>query len=372
MPVDPGVGERLARRVSALYEAAEVALLRRVAAALADGEDSPGWVLDKLTKLEWLRQTMRPEVTALTAAADAAVWDVIREAWGLGRDSAVRDIGDLIDEVRLPPGTEAAIALMARETLGIIRPVGPALLRGALDLYQRVAAQASATVLLGGATRVDAAQDALDSLTRHGIRVFVDRAGRHWEGASYVEMAVRTGAGNAAIEGHVEQLRGAGLDLVMVSDHPRECKLCRPWEGKVLSLGGPTGRLEVPSSTGPGTIRVDVVATLDRARAAGFQHPNCRHAVSAFIPGASRPATGTRDTEERYEEGQHQRYLERGIREWKRREALAITPDAQRYTRAKVREWQARLREHLATTEGLTRSPRREQIERRGERPRAR
>lgn len=373
MPVDPGLGEVLARRVSQLYEAAEVSLLRRVSAALASGIDSPSWAVEKLARLDVLRRSMRTEVDDLTRAADAEVWSVIRDAWGAGRRSALEDLERLErTPPRTPPSVEAGLSRIAEETLGIIRPVGPALLRGAVDLYQRVAAQASATVLLGGDTRLGAAQDALDSLTRRGVRTFVDRSGRTWEGASYVEMAVRTGSGHAAVQGHVDQLQTAGIDLVFVTDHPRECPLCRPWEGKVLSLGsGPTGRLELPSVRGSGTVVVDVAGTLDRARSAGFQHPNCRHAVSAYLPGASRPATKTKDTDERYAEGQYQRYLERGIREWKRRESVAITPDAQRYTRAKVREWQSRLRQHLDETEGLTRSPSREQIGTRS-RPRAR
>lgn len=41
-------------------------------------------------------------------------------------------------------------------------------------------------------------------------------------------MAVRTSIARAAIEAHTRTLTEAGLDLVIVSDAPRECPLCRP------------------------------------------------------------------------------------------------------------------------------------------------
>lgn len=89
---------------------------------------------------------------------------------------------------------------------------------------------------------------------------------------------------------------------------------------------------------------------------------SCRHSVSAYLPGASRPAKNTRDTDERVAEEQRQRQIERHIRDWKRREAAALTPEAERAARVKVRQWQAQMREHLAATEGLTRKSAREQI----------
>lgn len=365
MPIDPGHGERLAARVSDLYAAAELNLLRRIARALAQGIDSPQWAVDKLAQIDWLRTQLRAETTALTAQAVGEVQHVITTAWTHGQALAVGDLDGLDLDVRVPPSRMAGILLLASETLEAVRPVGDRLLRAALDIYQRTAAEAAATVLLGADTRRGAAQHALNRLTGHGVKVFTDTTGRRWEAASYVEMAVRTGAGKAAVQGHVEQLAANGLDLVMVSDHPRECELCRPWEGKVLSIGGAVaGVIEVPSTVTDQAVKVRVAGSLDDARRAGFQHPNCRHSISAYLPGASRPATDTKDSDARYAQEQHQRYLERGIRAWKRREATALTPEEERAARAKVRQWQARLREHLAATQGLDRKPAREQVAR--------
>lgn len=227
------------------------------------------------------------------------------------------------------------------------------MLRAALDAYQAVIAQASATVLAGANTRRDAAQLALDRLASRGISGFTDTAGRRWNLASYVEMAVRTGTGRAAVQGHVDHLTANGVSLVVVSDAPRECPLCRPWERQVLTLTG-----EVPAN-----LRVKVAGSLDEARAAGFQHPNCRHSIGAYLPGVT--VKGRARHESRgYEAGQQQRSIERHIREWKRREAVAITPAAKAQASAKVRQWQATMRDHLAANPELKRQSAREQIDR--------
>jgi hypothetical protein len=197
-----------------------------------------------------------------------------------------------------------------------------------------------------------------------GIQAFVDRAGRRWSLPSYAEMAVRTATARAATEAHMRTLSEAGVELVVVSDAPRECPLCRPWEGKVLTIGGPAGArtVEVEHAVEDGRmVPVRVAGSLDEARAAGLQHPNCRHSVSMYSPGLTRIEQATSDPAG-YDAGQRQREIERTIRKWKRREAAAITPEAQRVARAKVRQWQGAMRQHLADHPDLRRNRVREQI----------
>ncbi|WP_229880214.1 phage minor capsid protein, partial [Streptomyces echinoruber] len=154
-----------------------------------------------------------------------------------------------------------------------------------------------------------------------------------------------------------------GVDLVVVSDAPRECPLCRPWEGRVLTISGPPGArtVEIEHAIEDGRmVPVRVAGSLDEARAAGLQHPNCRHSVSAYTPGITRVEAATSDPDG-YRAGQRQREIERHVRKWKRREAAALTPEAQRAARAKVRAWQAAMRDHLADHPDLRRLRHREQ-----------
>jgi len=362
VPIDPGFGERLAHRVAELFAEAELVVLRRISRSLARGLDEPDWATTRLAELEWVRAQIARDVATLDERAVTAIGDVVRQAYTRGRALAVADLDRLGLEVVVPPATLRAVEAIAAETVTRVGPWRPRILRAAQDVYQRTVADASATVLLGSQTRRDAAQQALDRLTERGVGTFRDRSGRRWALESYVEMAVRTGAGGAAIDGHTTQLVAAGVDLVVVSDAPRECPLCRPWEGKVLSIGGGVAAtVEAASMVGEGTVSVRVAGSLEQARAAGFQHPNCRHSLSAYLPGATDVLAATSERAG-YEDQQRQRAIERGIRKWKLREAAALDDVAAARARAKVRQWQATMREHLAEHPALKRQTAREQV----------
>ncbi|MFB7899974.1 phage minor capsid protein [Streptomyces xiamenensis] len=110
------------------------------------------------------------------------------------------------------------------------------------------------------------------------------------------------------------------------------------------------------------TVRVRIAGSLDEARRAGLQHPNCRHSLSAYLPGVTTAPTSASRDPDGYEATQRQREIERQIRKWKRREAAALDDDQARAARAKVRAWQRAQREHLAAHPELIRKPQREQI----------
>ena len=328
------------------------------------GIDAPTWAVEKTAQLRLIRAQMEHDLAALSAEAAVVVEEVVGDAYTTGASLAAADLDDLIGADREPalaPAVSRALQLLAADTLATVRGVHATVLRAVVDAYQRVVAEATTQVLAGAATRRQAAQHALGRLLGQGVSGFRDQAGRNWSLTAYVEMAVRTGAGKAAVQGHVDHLAANGVDLVQVSDSPRECPLCRPWEGKVLSLsGGVVGAVTVDSAvTGrPVTVRVD--GTLSEARAAGLQHPNCRHRVTAYLPGASRKVPSRPDPDG-YDAQQRQRAIERHIREWKRRDALALDAPERIAARAKVRAWQTALRDHLAAHPDLKRQRHREQ-----------
>lgn len=356
MPASPEDGARHAIRVTAIVEDLERMLLRQLAHDLATGADRDDWGQTALTRLRLWR-----------ARADAGV-----------RGAQTR-LADVVAEVLVAAHTEGyALAL---PDLPAGRP-GPApagqVLEAADDLTRRVmgalqqtprllesvyrqAVTAGASEVLGGkVTRLAAAQHVLDRLLTNGVTGFRDVAGRNWSLVSYIEMAVRTGAGQSAVQGHVDALQSSGIDLVKVSDSPRECPTCRPWEGKILSLSGQVGAVLLPSATGGSAVRVDVAATLDEAKRAGLMHCNCTHSVSAYIPGATSRAPAKANPEG-YAAKQRQREMERHIRAWKRRQVLALDDQAASQAAGKVRAWQSALREHVDSND-LKRLRTREQI----------
>ena len=369
MPVSPDMTEDLSARTYDLYADAEERLLGIVARQLADGFEAPGWAQRKLAAIQPLRRAAQSVVDELGRAVSLEVFDVVAEAYNRGHRAAVAELGALPDAARrlvdeITPNAQA-VDRLAHEAVELVTATHRGILRAVLDGFREVVARVTATPLLGVGTRRQATQDAMRQFADRGISGFTDRAGRRWQLTSYAEMAVRTSTARAAIQAHTRTLTEAGLDLVIVSEAPRECPLCRPWEGKLLGIGGPDGRrtVEVEHATIDGKmLSVVVQGSLDEARRAGLQHPNCRHSVSAYIPGVTSLVPPMRSDGKSYEAGQRQRAIERNIRKYKKRAAGAPTPEAKKAAEAKVRRWQKAMREHLAEHPNLRRLRHREQI----------
>lgn len=198
-------------------------------------------------------------------------------------------------------------------------------------------------------SRIQAAQKALDDLADQGITGFVDKAGRRWDLAAYVEMATRTAVSNAWDDHQAQALIRAGVDLVIVGTHSTEgsCPRCLPWLGRTLSLAGVT----------PGH------PTLADAKAAGFRHPNCRCSWAPIGIGMAAEVTNPVALERAadvYRVSQRQRALERRVRAAHRQVAAAVTPAARAKARrdlhaARVASEQHRQRAGLVMTRASVR-----------------
>jgi hypothetical protein len=345
---DPELALRLAKTVADLYGDATAALLRIVAKRLAQGVDEAGWAERKLVQMDALRREALAEVEQLQRHVGTAIEEAIRGGMEAGVATAVADLV-AVDEMAITTGfigsQGSATRALVRETLTAVQHTHLQLLRSTLDAYRTVISEAGAPqVLAGVATRRQAAQSALNRFAVRGVTGFIDSAGRHWEIESYTEMATRTAVGRAQVAGALDRFQGAGHDLVIVSDAPQECSVCRPWEGRVLSISGST----------PG------YPTVSDATAAGLHHANCRHQLGLYLEGFTRRFGRTADAAGDRNR-QQQRYLERGVRRWKRVEAAAMDDQAARTARAKAREWQRRLREHVELHD-LKRRPERERL----------
>ncbi|WP_438828563.1 phage minor capsid protein [Streptomyces hesseae] len=209
------------------------------------------------------------------------------------------------------PNTRA-VDRLTHETVDRVEQTHRGILRGIEDGYRQVVAEIAGTPLLGIDTRRQATQAAMARFADRGLKTFVDRAGRSWSMTSYAEMDVRTAVGRAAVAAHGDRLRAAGLDLVIVSNAPHECPLRKPFEGKVLSLEGADGArtVEAEHATKDGrTIEVQIAGSVDEARRTGLQHPNCRHSLSAYLPGVTRAPVEHSTDPDGYAASQRQRAI---------------------------------------------------------------
>lgn len=367
MPIHPGMVEDLATGTRDLYAAAEQRLLALIARQLMGGYDSPQWAERKLSAISALRRSAQAVTDQLGQAASMEIFEATAEAYNTGHRAGVAELGTLDDDTRrlvdeVIPQAQA-VDRLAEQTVARVTDTHRSILRTVVDRFRAIVGQVSALPLLGTDTRRQATQAAMRLWADEGITSFTDRAGRRWKLTSYAEMAVRTSVARAATEGHMRTLETAGIELVIVSDSPRECPLCRPWETKVLAISGPAGprTVEVEHAIEDDRmVPVRVAGSLDEARLAGLQHPNCRHSVSAYTPGITRTDTATPDPEG-YKAGQRQRAIERNIRRYKNRAAAATTPEEKRAANAKIRQWQGHMRDHLAANPKLRRLRAREQ-----------
>lgn len=397
MAVDRTLAGELVQTLVAMYTRLEDRLTADIARDLRAGIDSPTWAADKLVAAGRMRRRTQALLAKLEGQLGAEVARAIILAYARGSTAALREmarqqlspiqrfslrtmtpvlraLGLRITTQRLSDDiwrelNEARDALpgldaMQRVTFALVsklRGTHTPILRWTDDVYRAVIAEASLTdVLSGTMTRRQAAQGAWERFLTKGVTGFQDRSGRRWELASYVEMATRTGVTQAAVEGHMDRLSDLGVDLVIVSNAPQECRLCRPFEGKVLARRGSAGRVEVQHATQDRTVTVDVVATVREAVAEGLLHPNCRHSLGAYLPGLTVAPTRTADPKGDADR-QKLRALERKVRRRKLKAAAIIDPDVKTKLNARVRDAQAEIREHTAAT-GLLRQRPREQV----------
>ena len=193
------------------------------------------------------------------------------------------------------------------------------------------------------AAEIDRVQDLM---FRNGIQGGVNKGGVEMSMASLGELTTRNQTFEATLQAEALRRDEYALSLVQISAHPSSCPLCLPWQSQVViddvrQAGKKFGNYEL----------------LSTAVAAGFWHYNCRHTTIPYVPGYSNPnlfdydKASNKETAERYAVEQLQRQNERNIRQYKIREAEALTPEKRAAAQNKVAEWQARQRALKAEAE---------------------
>lgn len=185
----------------------------------------------------------------------------------------------------------------------------------------------------------------IDSITyKNGARVNI---------ASYAEMCLRTANHRATLLGEGKKRDEYGIYTVVVSAHANTCKMCEPWQGKIL----------IDDVFSHGTKLDGDYPLLSEAVTAGLLHPNCRHSITTFFPGITNlpKVPDGKEAIKLYEAEQKQRYLERQIRKWKRIESGSV--DARNVNNAsnKVKYFKSELRKLLEDKKLLKRNYNREQ-----------
>lgn len=344
-PMTPEQLVELAQQSVDRARAAEIAILAAIAKRLAKGMADEKWAVKRLAELGALRSEVRRTVQVLARYRRADSKAILATAYMASRAEAEKTLAAAGLARAFTAKPEKAIAALTRDLEGRLASTDLRILRASEDIYRQVIGRVTAQGLEGEFTRRGAAQAALDMFADRGITGFVDIAGKAWSLPSYTETACRTAALNASRGGKLDSMRAAGNDLAIISGVSAGCELCSPWEGVVVSLDGTT----------PG------YPTLDEAEGDGLFHPNCGHSADPYVEGVTQAENAPTSNPEMYEARQTQRGMERSIRQWKTRGSVALDDKTAAAAKAKVTEWQGKLREHVAAND-LKRLSYREQI----------
>jgi len=330
--ISPYLDIKEINEVYAIYLDAEYKILSKVSKRLKRGIKGFGWTEKKAREVMALRVEIEQVLNGTIAVSAEKMDKAMTTAYKMGYNSANIDLGIktvLIADIKIP----AKMRNLILELNGKTVMTGQTILRTTVDGYRNIIAESSVEVLTGVETRLKATQSALNKFADSGITSFVDKAGRRWEMASYAEMATRTATGRAAIQGHVDRQLEYGREFVLISSHGNCCPLCAPFEGEVLSLSGSLDH-----------------QSLDDAMGAGLFHPNCKHSMTGYIEGLTKPEKVVYKPKD-YDNTQEQRYNERNIRKYKRRDVAALSDKEKQRAQGSVRDWQAKQRDLLKDTD---------------------
>ena len=324
------INEALLQDVLAIYTDAEDKMLKAVAKRVAKGIKTEGWNETKLKDTQQLKKEIEKIIANTSKVSSAKVSKGIIEAYKKGMENVDTEKGvhtTILDELDIPMNLKMQILA----TNQLLDNASFQVLRKADDAYQKVMAHATTGLLAGTDTRIQASQKMLNEFAAKGITSFVDKAGRNWDLSSYAEMCARTVSSHAALQGHIDRQFEVGEDLVKVSSIGTTCPICARWQGVVLSISGTSPKYH----------------SVEEAKSAGLFHPNCKHTLGMFIPELDgegqvepKPEGYKGQNTERYNLIQQQRSNERHIRYWKKRKAVAITPEEQAKCSDKIKYWQ--------------------------------
>ena len=343
--------DELTLEVGRIYAQAERDIIQRIANRLKKDKSLSieQWEIRKLRELQTLRSGIEKQIVAkLDNFNDKELQKIIQELYNQGSKDAVADLRKVynINEITTDFGKidEATVANYTKALKDNLQGTHLRIVRQADDVYRQAVSRGVNTVLTGSGTRVEGSQRVLNEFANKGVTGFVDKSGRSWSLKTYAEMATRTTAARARIDGSLNRFQQNGEDLVVVSAHAESCPICDPWEGRILSISG----------------RSEDYPSVAEAEADGLWHANCTHNATLWVEGLTTKPEPV-DSTDNYQQRQQQRYMERQIRKWKRREAGAMTEDEARKAKNYRKKWQEKQKEFIEET-GRYRKYEREQI----------
>lgn len=210
--------------------------------------------------------------------------------------------------------------------------------KSAREAYLSIVEEAYLKTSMGTHSYQETIREAINELSNKGINTLtyktIDENGnivgiRNYDIEGAVRREVLTASRQLSNNISMEVANELESEYVYLSEHLQ----CRPqhfdWQGTIIK-------------------RDELVKVTDYGSITGLGGINCRHYFEAYFGdarGSDLKNFNKEECDEAYKLTQHQRYLERGIRKWKRKaEMYKASDDLEYYSKCKgkVKEWQIR------------------------------
>lgn len=336
------------REIAQIYRDMELYLIesmqRNLARHLAEEADAglryPQWQAEKLKELKRYQRENRQIISSRTRGLSDRVSEHMKAELRQGSKHELKRY-----KKALGKGYKSAKAMRKsffkvndRKISGMINALqndlgaaNTAVLRMMNDTYRQTIFRVGMYASNGVMTETQAYDMAVKDFLERGINCIEYRDGRRVNIADYASMAVRTANQRAYMVGEGEFRKSIGETLVIISHHTTACKLCRPFERKVLID-------DVYSGGKPGD---GDYMLLSEAMKLGLFHPRCRHGLGTYYPELEDINHYNNEENDVSDYGRYNRaHIENMVQRYKRLTVGSIDPENVARYQAKLREWE--------------------------------
>lgn len=334
-----------------MYEEIENDLLRKIASHFSINEEflnSDYWKIKKLEEMGLFNKEIVEYIAKATKKTDE---EILKEFNKIGIDTIdMPKLKTLFDDGKLKINPvilqnnytiKNIINNAYNELSGRFIELSNKIEQSTRKAYLSVVEEAYLKTTMGTHSYQEAIRKSINNLSNAGITTLIykttDENGnivgiRNYDIEGTVRREVLTSARKLSNDINMEVANELESEYIYLSEHLQ----CRPkhydWQGTIIK-------------------RKDLVKVTHYGEMDGLAGINCRHYFEAYFGDARNSDLkhfNKEECEKAYELSQHQRYLERGVRKWKRKaEMFKSSNDNESYSKCqkKVKEWQLRTKD---------------------------
>lgn len=339
------------KEIAQIYRDMELYLIesmqRNLAGHLAEevktGFNYPQWQAEKLKELKRYQRENRKIVRSQTEGLSEKVAKHMKSELRQGSKHELKRYREALGKGYKPAKVmrKSFFKVNDRKVSGMINALqndlgtaNTAVLRMMNDTYRQTIFRAGMYASNGVMTETQAYDMAVKDFLNRGINCIEYRDGRRVNIADYTSMAVRTANQRAYMVGEGEFRKSIGETLVIISHHTTACKLCRPFERKVLID-------DVYSGGKPGD---GDYMLLSEAMKLGLFHPRCRHGLGTYYPELEDINRYNNEENDVSDYGRYNRaHIENMVQRYKRLTVGSVDPENVARYQAKLKEWEKKI-----------------------------